>query len=137
MAIRSAISASRASAVATLIQGDGSAVIKLSAYRLLPDRAPPRTSVIRMPPPAAAACVKGSCAEHELPDQCGEADPDDQGPCKPRRQFGDARAHAARDQRDSNRKCALDRDKSEEIRAQWRGLRAEDRFAERVAVEEA
>src|SRR5437016_587436 len=68
MAIRSTISASRASAVATLIQGEGSAVIKLSAYRLLPDRAPPRTSVSRMPL-GAAASVKGSRASYELPDQ--------------------------------------------------------------------
>src|SRR6267154_6124119 len=43
--MRSAISASPASAVATKVQGGGKAAIKFSAYRLLPDRAPPRTSV--------------------------------------------------------------------------------------------
>src|SRR5438876_3052208 len=74
MAIRSAISASRASAVATLIQGEGSAVIKLSAYRLLPDRAPPRTSVSRMPP-GAAASIKGLRASSELPNQFPFASP--------------------------------------------------------------
>src|SRR5215467_1265627 len=43
--MRSAISASPGCAVATRSQGGRSAAIKPSAYRLLPDRAPPSTSV--------------------------------------------------------------------------------------------
>src|SRR5215471_270411 len=43
--MRSAISASPGSAVATKIQGGREAAIRFSAYRLFPDRAPPSTSV--------------------------------------------------------------------------------------------
>src|SRR5215468_4935245 len=43
--MRSAISASPGTAVATKIQGGGQVVIRSSAYRLLPERAPPSTSV--------------------------------------------------------------------------------------------
>src|SRR6516162_8939262 len=43
--MRSAISASPGSAVATNIQGGRKATIRFSAYRLFPERAPPTTSV--------------------------------------------------------------------------------------------
>ncbi len=76
-------------------------------------------------------------AGNELADQDRQSNPDDGRSCKPRCEFGDAAAPASREQRGCDRERALDQDEPQEVRIKRRCLRAENRLAERVAVEES
>src|SRR3954471_16686937 len=134
-ATRSAISLSRASAVATYSHGEGSAITKLSAYRLLPDRAPPSTSVSLLL--AAADPAKTLRAGDELSDQSGKPDPDDHRPGQAGCDCGDTVGPAPHEQRGPDGERALDDDEAQQVRMQRRSLRPEDGLAKRIAVEEA
>src|SRR3981189_1406016 len=107
---------------------------RLSAYRLLPDRAPPSTSV-RLPL-AAADPAKTLRAGNELDDQGRQPDPDDYRSGKTRCEGGDTAPFASHEQRSPNGERALDDDEAQQICVKRRSFRAGNGFAERIAVEE-